>query len=294
MRFHHMLLFMADKDSSWRIAANEAVHGFLNCPEKRLKTNTPDLGRFLINLLLSDRGWDNEVASAYLNESLVRQVSWFISTHTEHDPPSVGNSLNDEREGTGKYPGIAGTLDASLGGFNIQSQDGSRRSIGPDSLGIRRDSQRTDSNRKGLGLGGLKDKIVSLSGPTAAQSLVSLSFEYDKRRMMSISRDSGSQVGNESVYDDDAPDGCSVISSSNMHEFTSYNLSHNYNQDRNRTLNVSGTDTTHTRATSYAELVQLESDPVCPYRLVTTFEVIMFVYVFFNIYFSFITNLSCV
>ena len=39
----------------------------------------------MINLLISDRGWDTEVATAVLNESLVRQVSWFLSPRKRRD-----------------------------------------------------------------------------------------------------------------------------------------------------------------------------------------------------------------
>jgi hypothetical protein len=48
MRFHHMLLFMADRDPSWRIMANSCVAGFLNDAEKRTKDYTPDLGRWVL------------------------------------------------------------------------------------------------------------------------------------------------------------------------------------------------------------------------------------------------------
>ena len=50
MRFHHMLLFMADRDPSWRIMANSSVAGFLNDAEKRTKDYTPDLGRWVLSI----------------------------------------------------------------------------------------------------------------------------------------------------------------------------------------------------------------------------------------------------
>ena len=34
--------------------------------------------RFLVHLLLSDRGWDAEVSRAYVLECFKRQVSWFL------------------------------------------------------------------------------------------------------------------------------------------------------------------------------------------------------------------------
>jgi hypothetical protein len=47
-----MLLFMADRDPSWRITANACVGEFLRNPEKRTKSSTPDLGRYYCALHL--------------------------------------------------------------------------------------------------------------------------------------------------------------------------------------------------------------------------------------------------
>ena len=277
-----MLLFMADRDSSWRVAANNTLKDFLNDPEKRSKSNTPDLGRFLINLLLSDRGWDEEVASAYFNEYLIRQVSWFLSSKKERknqternawDADKGGVDINSEKPWLVQGPSHEGPQ------VQTQSQGRNRRNTATDASDLHReiDSKHFGSSWKGSNVRGQGDKVVTLAEPTAAQSLISLSAEYDKRRMMSINRGSGSQVGNESVYDDNTPDGCSVISSSNMHEFTNHNHGNNHSQSgyrkQNSSLNIPDSDNAHTYATSYSELAFLENDPISPYRLVTTFEV---------------------
>ena len=270
-----MLLFMADKDSSWRVAANETVQGFLDDPEKRSKNNTPDLGRFLINLLLSDRGWDAEVASAYFNEYLIRQVSWFLSNHKERKIETERNAWDIDRGGGHPHFEKSGLVQStSHVASQTQSQGRNHRNTATDASDI--DYKHLGGSWKGTNVRGHGEKVVTLSEPSAAHSLLSLSAEYDKRRMMSMNRDSGSQVGNESVYDDNTPDGCSVISSSNMHEFTNYNRSHTHNQSGHKkqsASNAPASDNAHTYATSYSELALLENDPISPYRLVTTFEV---------------------
>ena len=52
------------RDPAWEAQANFNVEEFLDKPFKRKKEHTPNLGVFLINLLLCDRGWDADVACA--------------------------------------------------------------------------------------------------------------------------------------------------------------------------------------------------------------------------------------
>jgi hypothetical protein len=166
------------------------------------------------------------MASACFSESLVRQVSWFVSEHKKKSPQS----------------------------------------------------------------GTPADKIVSLSGPAAAESLESLASQFDKERGRGGRRRGESQYGG-SAYDDDCTDNNSVLSSSNMHEVQpnslspsrpSFGVSTSFtpvqssgqssisgNTDNCRSLQSTGS----TYLSSFAELAHLESDPVCPYRLVSTFEV---------------------
>jgi hypothetical protein len=40
-----MLLFLSDRDSKWRAAANERIREFLTDRRRRLKSQTKDLGR---------------------------------------------------------------------------------------------------------------------------------------------------------------------------------------------------------------------------------------------------------
>jgi hypothetical protein len=166
------------------------------------------------------------MASACFSESLVRQVSWFVSEHKKKGPQT------------------------------------------------------------GLPV----DKIVSLSGPAAAESLESLASEFDKERGKGGGGRGESQYGG-STYDDDCTDNNSVLSSSNMHEVQpnslspsrpSYGVSNSLThvQSSGRSSISGNTDNCRslqsadsTDLSSFAELAHLESDPVCPYRLVSTFEV---------------------
>lgn len=157
----------------------------------------------MINLLISDRGWDTEVATAVLNESLVRQVSWFLSPRKRKD---IREARDRDRDRSGPLP------DAS-----------------------------------------------------AAAALHSLSSDYDNSKKGCYSHNGGAQ-------DDDCN---SVLSSSNMHEnrhplspcASNSPFGHHY-QDPNT---VRGSSSAH--HFSHTELALLETAAVCPYRLVTTFEV---------------------
>ena len=76
-----MLLYLAKKHPEMIDEANTYVENFISHKLYRNKAGTPDLGRFLVYLLLSDRGWDSQVRDAYFEEALTRQVSWFTKEH---------------------------------------------------------------------------------------------------------------------------------------------------------------------------------------------------------------------
>ena len=161
----------------------------------------------MINLLISDRGWDTEIATAVLNEYLVRQVSWFLSPRKRKD-------VKEAR----------------------------------------------DRDRNGYG-----GRVGPMSEASAAASLHSLSSDYDGSKKGYNSHPVGTQ-------DDDCS---SVLSSSNMHENRHTlsprggNSSFRHNDPASNTIR--GVNNTH--HFSHTELALLETSSVCPYRLVTTFEV---------------------
>jgi hypothetical protein len=76
MRFHHMLLFLAQQYPRIVELANKRVDTFISEESYRRKNNTPDLGKFLICLLLSEREWD-ELSTAFILEVFNRNVRWF-------------------------------------------------------------------------------------------------------------------------------------------------------------------------------------------------------------------------
>jgi hypothetical protein len=115
MAFHHVLLHVAKSNPNLQKIASENVHQFVNNPKFRHKKGgTPDLGRysdsfnhlflevnvtlcffylplsvffkqkrFLVNMLLCNRGWDEAIASAFFDELLMRQVSWYRHPDSE-------------------------------------------------------------------------------------------------------------------------------------------------------------------------------------------------------------------
>ena len=52
--------------------------------------------RFLIHLLLSDRGWDRDFAEAYLTEALSRQVSWYVKQRLDGRSSRVEADVSDD------------------------------------------------------------------------------------------------------------------------------------------------------------------------------------------------------
>jgi hypothetical protein len=95
MAFHHMLLFFAARDPSWRETSNSIVEDFVQSPAFRHKDRTPDLGRFLVHLLLSDRGWDAAVSRAYVLECFRRQVSWYLKPADGKPKPGLAYLESD-------------------------------------------------------------------------------------------------------------------------------------------------------------------------------------------------------
>lgn len=78
IRFHHMLLFKAREMPEVRMKANELVEQFVKNGMYRMKDSTPDIGRFLSHVLLSDRGWDETLRYVFLQETFRRQVMWLV------------------------------------------------------------------------------------------------------------------------------------------------------------------------------------------------------------------------
>src|SRR3546814_6858668 len=77
MRFHQALLFLARKNYSIVTVANQRIDRFIADPKFRTKEFTPDLGNFMVYLLLSSRPW-SELNKEFLFELFDRGVTWFV------------------------------------------------------------------------------------------------------------------------------------------------------------------------------------------------------------------------
>ena len=76
--YHHLLLYHALRCSpEIRIECNRRVNEFMADATKRSKKNLPNLGEFLINMVLSSKGWEH-VRYAYLRELFLRNVRWYV------------------------------------------------------------------------------------------------------------------------------------------------------------------------------------------------------------------------
>mmetsp|Transcript_40332 Transcript_40332/g.94129 ORF Transcript_40332/g.94129 Transcript_40332/m.94129 type:complete len:715 (-) Transcript_40332:530-2674(-) len=75
--FHQLLLCSAQRWPHIRAEAERRVRAFLECEDNRHKRATPDLGRLLVCLTLSSRGWA-AVRYPFLREMLSRNVRWAV------------------------------------------------------------------------------------------------------------------------------------------------------------------------------------------------------------------------
>lgn len=76
--FHHLLLYLATRYPQIVAHASQAVNKFLTTPTARTKRITPDIGKLLVLLTLTDGslGWD-KLAIVFLKESFARGVRWY-------------------------------------------------------------------------------------------------------------------------------------------------------------------------------------------------------------------------
>jgi len=75
--FHHLLLSCAHRWPAVRASADRRVAAFLSCEYARHKKNTRDLGRLLVSLTLSGKGW-GALCYPFLREMLARNVRWVV------------------------------------------------------------------------------------------------------------------------------------------------------------------------------------------------------------------------
>jgi len=77
-RFHQLLLQVCKERPGIRELAEKNVEKFIKNPRARHKKETPDLGRLLVMLSVSEKyGWE-DIKSAFFEEVTVRQAKWYI------------------------------------------------------------------------------------------------------------------------------------------------------------------------------------------------------------------------
>jgi hypothetical protein len=96
--FYHLLLYLKHKHHE-KVSGlcNEIAQNFARQAEGRMKKNTPDLGKLLIYVMLSDVSW-GDIAPGFLFESLTRNVKWFLQRQRiSLDLQSIVNNSDKNR-----------------------------------------------------------------------------------------------------------------------------------------------------------------------------------------------------
>lgn len=77
-RFHQLLLQVCHERPGIRALAEKNVEQFIKNPRARHKKQTPDLGRLLVMLSVSEKyGWE-DIKTAFFEEVTIRQAKWYI------------------------------------------------------------------------------------------------------------------------------------------------------------------------------------------------------------------------
>ncbi len=59
--------------------AKKCIADFIKYPSQREKSETPDLGKFILNLAIVDGYNWNDISDAFIHEGLDRQVKWYLN-----------------------------------------------------------------------------------------------------------------------------------------------------------------------------------------------------------------------
>eukprot|EP01084_Bolivina_argentea_P194935 334541_1 len=76
--FHHMLLYLCNEYPQMKSYAKKCISDFIKYPYMREKAETKDLGKFILNLAIVDEYKWEDIAEAFVGESLSRQVKWYL------------------------------------------------------------------------------------------------------------------------------------------------------------------------------------------------------------------------
>mmetsp|Transcript_4074 Transcript_4074/g.6026 ORF Transcript_4074/g.6026 Transcript_4074/m.6026 type:complete len:1464 (+) Transcript_4074:42-4433(+) len=91
---HRLYLMFIQEYPELKKMINKKLMAFLENPEIRLKTNTPNLGLLLVYLTVSDIGWE-DVRDVYIEESWARAVYWMFKSNPKLDPEYHYNKKTD-------------------------------------------------------------------------------------------------------------------------------------------------------------------------------------------------------
>jgi hypothetical protein len=80
--FHRLLILFCEKYPDLMRKVNEIVGNFIQSDSSRNKRAVPDLGEFMALLSVSSYSWE-DVSTAYLTETFVRNVRWVVQKYPE-------------------------------------------------------------------------------------------------------------------------------------------------------------------------------------------------------------------
>jgi hypothetical protein len=214
--------------------------------------------RFLVSILIADRGWDEEIAAAYFDESLIRQVSWFVERRKDQPGTrfvshssgkvsaavsiaGVGGASASASTRSGKPPLPTAPKLNSKNGFEGLSVDDDDSVTGPA----------TQSSRPQM-YGGIESSSLSAGPP-----LLGRYGSGDPQDDISLISSIGDRDPGLNVFDDDESIASTSTHATGVTGMTKGSVYISNNEQRYY----------------LPELEYLETDEVSPYRLCCTFEV---------------------
>ena len=109
--FHRLLIEYIKRNPELKEFIDIDVQEFIEREEGRIKKRVPDLGVFLSKLMVSEIIWGPEIAQAYFDESIIRNMRWMIDKY-----PELGKQTEDPEIDKKRVPR---TLLAVKVSFNI-------------------------------------------------------------------------------------------------------------------------------------------------------------------------------
>jgi len=115
--FHRLLLMFAKEYPQMKLDADNKIVNFIRFENLRTKQVIPDLGEFLILLLISEKSWE-DLASAYLSESFDRHVLWILKKYPQLNSSSEWDARIEASRNALTFKGSLVAL--RLNAFHVQ------------------------------------------------------------------------------------------------------------------------------------------------------------------------------